>query len=209
MIVESQTLVLFAVAATLTILSPGPDTINVMRQGLSNGRRAGLIAVLGVQCGLLVHTVLAVFGISALIASSPIALKTVAIAGATYLAWIGFQGFRGTGVIRIETANTPNTAWRAFRDAALVNLLNPKVIVLFLALFPNFIDATRDNVGAQLTVLSAVLIAINAAWQGGLVLAVAAVRRWLGDQRIARAINWGTGAILICFAVLLILDHAL
>jgi len=209
MIIPAETLALFAVAATLTILSPGPDTINVMRQGLSNGRGAGLIAVLGVQCGLLVHTALAVFGISALIASSPAALQAVAIAGAAYLAWIGIQGFRGTGVIRIDTQGTSASSWRAFRDAALVNLLNPKVIVLFLALYPNFIDATRDDVSAQLMVLSAVMIVINGAWQSGLVLAVASVRKWLANARIARAINWGTGTVLIGFAVLLLLDHAL
>ncbi|MHC8508589.1 MAG: LysE family translocator [Rhodospirillales bacterium] len=205
-----ESLALFIATVTALIISPGPDTLNVLRHSLSGGRGLGLAAVTGVQFGLLGHTALAVLGISALIASVPAALKAVALIGAAYLAWLGIQGFRDSGVVRLKSTPAPAgkaDAARAFREACLVNLLNPKVIMLYLALYPNFIDTGRGDVGAQLIFLSAVMIAINTVWQSGLVFAVNPIRRLLADPRAGRAVNRGAGVLLLAFAALMIADH--
>jgi threonine/homoserine/homoserine lactone efflux protein len=206
---DPQTLVLFAVAALAATMSPGPDTLNVLKHALNGGRGDGFVAVGGVQLGLVGHTVLAAAGVSALIASSPQALGVVAVLGALYLAWLGVQSLRGPGTVRIDAAQRRLPPPAIVREAALVNILNPKVIVLFLALYPNFIQPERGGVAVQLAALSVILIAINTLWQGSLVLGVDAVRRRLADPRTARAVNAVTGLILLGFAVLLLRDHVL
>ena len=90
----------FIITASALVASPGPDTVLIIRYALSSGHRVGLAAVLGVQLGLLVHTALAVAGISVIIASSPVLFKGISLIGAGYLAWLGVQGFRGGGAIQ-------------------------------------------------------------------------------------------------------------
>lgn len=202
--VEPATLAAFAVAAVALVISPGPDTLLILRYGLSGGQRAGFAAVAGVQLGLLVHTALAVAGISVLIASSPVLFKGLALAGAGYLAWLGIQGLRSTRGIVVGDRPRPVGTAKACRDAVVTNVLNPKVILLFLALFPNFLVLGRSDVTAQLWTLSAVLILINVLWQLPLVWATKLVRRWLGDERVQRAISRISGAILLLFAGLML-----
>lgn len=197
----------FALAAGAVVVSPGPDTVLILRNTLTSGRDVGLATVVGVQLGLVGHTLLAVAGISVIIASSPILFRLVAIAGAGYLAWIGIQGFRDRGPLTLGTAGSAVDAARGLRDAILCNLLNPKVILLFLALFPNFVDTARGDTSAQLVTLAATLMTINVLWQAPLALAAQAVRRWLDRPGIQRAIARGTGAVLILLAGLMLYEN--
>ena len=206
---ESATLAAFALTAFALVVSPGPDTMLIVRYGLTSGPRAALAAVAGVQLGLLVHTLLAVAGISALIAASPTLFRTVAIAGAGYLGWLGIQGLRTTATFAIDATTPTVSAWKACRDAVLTNVLNPKVILLFVALYPNFITLGRGDVTRQLLALSAVLIGINIMWQAPLAWAAKSVRRWLGRPRIQRRVSQLTGTILLVFAVLILTQHVL
>lgn len=136
--IEPSTLLAFGLTAAVIVMSPGPDTVVIVRHALSAGRSEGLAAVLGVQLGLIIHTSLAALGISALIAASPALFRTLSLAGALYLAWLGVRLLTAQGPAWIRTT-PPTGAWRAGREALLTNLLNPKVLVLFLALYPNFI----------------------------------------------------------------------
>lgn len=202
----------FSLTALAIVVSPGPDTMLIVRYGLTSGPRAAFAAVAGVQLGLIVHTLLAVAGISALIAASPTLFRTLAIIGAAYLGWLGIEGMRGTAGFATASAigprKSPVPALKACRDAVLTNVLNPKVILLFVALYPNFVTLGRGDVTSQLLVLSAVLIVINVMWQAPLALAAEFVRRWLGNPRIARLISRLTGAILLAFALLILSQHA-
>ena len=139
------------IGATLAfVMSPGPDTVLVLRYTISSGRGVGSAAVAGVQLGLAGHTLLAVVGLSVVIASSPNLFALIAIAGAIYIAWLGIQGIR-MGIVRIEEVTGAGISHaKALRDAMLTNLLNPKVILLFLALVPNFVDVDRGHVTSQL-----------------------------------------------------------
>ena len=200
--VEPTTLAAFSLAVLAVVISPGPDTLLILRYALTSGQRAGFAAVVGVQIGLVVHTTLAITGLSVLIASSPTLFKGVAVIGAAYLAWLGIQGFRDSGAFGLGVGLA-----KACRDAVLTNVLNPKVILLFLALFPNFVVVGRGDVTAQLLMLSATLIVINVAWQAPLAWAAESVRRWLGKPSVGRAVSQGTGAILIGFALLMLYEH--
>ncbi len=206
--VEPTTLLAFVAAALAIVVSPGPDTLLILRYTMASGPRVGFATVTGVQLGLLVHTVLAAVGLSLVIASSEALFRTIAIVGAAYLAWLGIQGFRSalfnlsgdTGGVRIG-------AIKAGRDALLTNLFNPKVILLFLALMPNFVAVERGEVPLQLTVLGIALIAVNTVWQGIITLGAEQARRWLGRPAVQRAVSWGTGTVLLGFAAALLIEH--
>lgn len=197
----------FIVAAVAIIISPGPDTIVILRHALTGGRGTGLAAVSGVQLGLLVHTALAVAGISLLIASSPVLFKALTVIGAVYLAWLGIQSLRGVGGLKVETGAAPAGAARACREAALCNILNPKVILWYLALLPNFVNPEAGGVTAQLIVLSALMIVLNILWQAPMALAADGVRRWLGRPEAMRAVNRVSGVILLGMAALMLGQH--
>jgi homoserine/homoserine lactone efflux protein len=205
--VEMAVLGAFIVAVTALVMSPGPDTILILRYTLTSGPKVGLAAVAGVQVGLALHTLLAVLGVSLIIASSPVLFKTVAVAGAAYLGWLGVQGLRGGGALSLQNGGPVVGTGKACRDAIVCNILNPKVIILFLALFPNFVDTGRSDVSIQLITLAAVLIVINTVWQAPMVWAAEAVRRWLVAPAVTRAMARGTGIILLVFAVLMLYEH--
>ncbi len=205
--VDPSTLLAFATAVLAIVVSPGPDTVLILRYALTSGPRAGFAAVAGVQLGLMFHTLLAVLGISLIIASSPLLFTGVAIAGAAYLAWLGFQAFREGGLMTLDGPRRPVSAIKACRDAVLTNILNPKVIVLFLALLPNFVAVERGDVPAQLLTLSATLIFINVAWQAPMAWAANGIRRWLLRPRVQKTVSRVTGTILLMFASLLIYEH--
>ena len=204
--VDASTLVAFALVASAIVVSPGPDTFLILRSALV-APATGYAAVLGVQLGLLVHTAFAVFGLSFLIASSPVLFNAVAIVGAAYLAWLGIDGLRGSTRLMSDGQAVPTSPVRACRDALLTNLLNPKVLVLFLALYPNFVAAERGHVPAQLMTLSATLIAINVAWQAPLAWAAGLVRRWLVRPRIRATVTRLASVVLIVCAALLLYEH--
>jgi len=198
----------FLLTASAIVLTPGPDTLIILRNALSSGRNVGLATVLGVQFGLVGHTLLAIFGISLLVASTPWLFKTVALVGAAYIGWIGIQGFRKHGLLHVGASGKPPvSAHKGFRDAVLCNLLNPKVILLFLALFPNFIDRSRDDVTLQLVSLSLGLIVINTLWQAPMAFAAEAVRRWLKNEHIYKLITHTTGVLMITVAVLMVYEN--
>ena len=199
----------FIVAAVAIIVSPGPDTIVILRHALTGGRGTGLAAVSGVQLGLLVHTALAVAGISLLVASSPVLFRGLTVIGAVYLAWLGIQSLRGVSGLEVEIGAAPAGAARACREAALCNILNPKVILWFLALLPNFVNPEAGDVIAQLIALSALLIALNILWQAPMALAADGVRRWLGRPETMHAVNRVSGVILLGMAALMLGQHLL
>jgi len=205
--VEPAVLGVFAVAVLAVVMSPGPDTVLILRHTLASGQKAGLAAVAGVQIGLLGHTLLAVTGISLLVAASPSLFRGVALVGALYLGWLGFQALRGDGALNLATGARPATAAKALREAVLCNLLNPKVILLFLALFPNFIETGRDDVTQQLLALAATLIVVNTLWQMPLALAAGVIGRWLGRDQVRRGVSMLSGAIFLVFAIALVYEH--
>lgn len=208
--VDGAPLLAFVATAVFTVVSPGPDTLLILRITLSGGRPSGLAAVAGVQSGLCVHTFLAAVGLSLLIASSPVLFRGIGIAGALYIGWLGVSGFR-SGDLRVNTdANgipSGYAPFRAYRDAAIVNILNPKVIILYLALFPHFMDPAKGHIALQGVFLGAVLIVINTFWQVPLVYMAEAARRWLLTPAIARTVARGVGLVFIAIAAALLYEH--
>lgn len=146
-------LALFIGAALLLNLTPGPDMLFVAGSAAARGRRAGLLAALGVGAGCLFHTLLAAVGLSALLAASDLAFNAVKWAGAGYLVWTGAQMLlaprRDSPAAGSELPRSGHPFWQG----ALTNALNPKVALFFLAFLPQFIDAGAPGQALALLVL--------------------------------------------------------
>lgn len=205
--VDLTTLAGFIAASLAIVLSPGPDTLLILRYTLASGQRVGLATVAGVQLGLLGHTLLAALGVSLIIATSPLLFRSVAIAGALYLGWLGVQGIRPHGLMRLDRTRNTISARKACRDALFTNLLNPKVILLFLALLPNFVAPERGRVALQLITLGITLIVVNTLWQLPLAWGAERIRRWMSRPPVERTVSVATGVILLVIALLMLWEN--
>lgn len=152
MIPDPTTLLAFSVAGILLALTPGPDMLLFIGRTLSGGRRAGFAAMLGAATGLLVHTVLAAVGLSALLTASPDAYRALKIAGALYLLWLAVEAIRGDGVLAFS-AGPKQSLPRTYLRGLGINLLNPKIVAFFVTFLPQFVAAGDPAAGAQLLFL--------------------------------------------------------
>ena len=147
----------FLLAALAVTASPGPDNLMVLGVGISRGRRHGVAFGLGCALGCLSHTLLAVAGVSALIAASPGAFTALKLAGGLYLVWLGLQALRSRGGSRVgDAASTPATLTGLFLRGVLANAINPKVVLFFLSFLPQFVVASQGSVAGQMAALGLV-----------------------------------------------------
>jgi len=181
---SAPTLLAFAAAATALVLLPGPNLIYIVSRGIAQGRRAALASTLGVTTATAVFVVLTAFGLTALIASSTIAFSAVKYAGVAYLGYLAVREFRSEGRFRLE-APPPVTNGRAFVDAFLVGITNPKVALFFLAFFPQFVHADAGPVATQVLVLGAVFLAIGVTSDSAYALAAGSIGAWLARRPTA------------------------
>jgi threonine/homoserine/homoserine lactone efflux protein len=204
-----MTLAVLAAVGALALLTvlPGPDFAVVLRWAIFGGRRAGLLATFGVVTGLLVWGALAVAGLAALFAASPVAYTVVRVAGAGYLVWMAAR-LIGRSVRRDDLTLPPaavGSSLPAFRQGLLTNLLNPKIAAFYLGVLPALVP-----VGAPpaLTMAALVLchVILGIVWLGACTLAVASGRRALGRPAVRRWLDRVTGLVLLGFAARLALD---
>lgn len=141
----------FVMAAILLNLTPGTDSMYIITHSISQGSQAGFYSVLGITSGILVHTLLAAFGLSVLLASSPLAFTLVKYIGASYLCYLGFKmlTIKQTPLLASNlpdeeelTPARPLDRWQIYKQGVITNTFNPKVALFFLAFFPQFIDAS-------------------------------------------------------------------
>lgn len=154
---EPATLLVFAVAAIALIAVPGPNLLYIGARSMSEGRRAGLVSVLGVETGTLLHVAAAAVGLSALVASSAVAFAFVKYAGAAYLVFLGVRALLADDPPADAGPAPAVSLARAYRQGVLVQLLNPKVALFFLAFLPQFADPDRGSVATQILVLGSVV----------------------------------------------------
>lgn len=137
----------FLGASILLTIAPGPDNIYVLVQGITNGKKAGIILTCGLVSGILIHTSLVAFGVSVLIQNSPILFFVIQYLGAGYLLYLAYKVFKNNATISIGNNHPKHTSWQLFKRGFLMNVLNPKVSLFFLALLPGFIwDTAQHNV---------------------------------------------------------------
>ena len=183
-----QTTLSFLAVSLLLGITPGPDNIFVLLQSASHGRRAGMLVVLGLCGGLVVHTTAIALGLAAVFAASETAFVVLKFAGAAYLAYLAWQALRAPVA---QSADAPAPALRPlqlFGRGVAMNLSNPKVVFFFLAFLPQFVDATRGAVAWQLAQLGGLFIVATLLSFGAISYFAASVGARL--RRSVRAQRW-------------------
>ena len=184
------TLGAFALASLALILVPGPNLIYIVTRSLAQGTRAGMASAAGVETATLIYATATALGVSALIVRSDVAFAALRYAGAGYLVYLAVRTLRQPPTVEMDATAPARSLRRTFRDGAIVNLLNPKVALFFLAFLPQFVDtgASADPAGSQLLVLGAVFFVLALALDIGYALAGGAAGSWL--RRHGNHIGW-------------------
>ena len=195
---EWSSLGLFAVAALVLLLTPGPAVLYIVTRSIDQGWRAGLVSVLGVHVGTLAHIFAAAAGLSALLAASATAFGVVKYLGAVYLIYIGVRRLRDRESRMIREGGAPTRLRRAFVDGVVVNVLNPKTGLFFLAFLPQFVTEARGHVGEQIVALGVVFVLLGAVTDSLYALTAGSAARWLrGQPRFLAGARWVTGGLYI------------
>lgn len=196
---EPGTLLVFAFAAFALAAIPGPSTLYIATRSVADGPRAGMASALGVEAGTLVHAAAAAVGLSALVSSSATAFSLVKYAGAAYLIVLGLRALTGRRPDGSPEALPTVPLRRAFAQALVVQVLNPKVALFFLALLPQFVEPAAGAVASQVLVLGLVLGAVGFVTDSGWALGAALAGRRMGPRpgsgrRAAGVVYLGLGA---------------
>lgn len=209
-------LALFAPVAALMVILPGPDFALISRTALTEGRTRGQAAALGVACGILLHTGAAMIGLSAVIAGSPLLFGLLTYAGIGYLGWIGLasirQGLHTAGAVAAVDEHIPPPApvmthGRAFWQGFLTNVLNPKAVLSFLTLLPQFMTHTAP-LWPQFLALGSMLSLFCLIWYSTLSWLLARIRRIFSSPVFQRRLHLGAGCVFLLCAALLFCFHA-
>lgn len=171
-------------ATFVLAISPGPDNIFVLIQSLTNGRKFGLATVAGLMTGCLVHTTLLAFGVSALVKDNPYLFGLIKIFGACYLLFLAFGVYRSGDAISLKSEGESVKGLGAlFRQGFLMNVLNPKVTIFFLAFFPGFLFSDSLNTTIQFYVLGLLFIIVSSVVFGGIALLSGSIFNFLTENR--------------------------
>ncbi len=196
---SAETLLVFAAAALVMNLSPGPSNFYVLSRSLAQGAPAGLIAAGGLAAGSLGHVAAAALGLSAVFVYSPLAYTLLKLAGAGYLVYLGLSYFVSPpphpGAVAAAPPRPPRTI---FLESSLVELLNPKTALFFLAFLPQFADVAAGPLAPQLLVLGLIVTATALPCDAMVALLSARAARLLSASPVARRVQaWLAGSILI------------
>ena len=193
-----STLALFALAAWALLIVPGPAVLYIVARGIVQGRRSALVSALGIQVGGLCHVFAATLGVSAILVSSAAAFTVVKYAGAAYLVYLGLRTLLARQRPRQAVDAAPAPLRRVFVQGVVVNLLNPKTALFFFAFLPQFVDATRGSVGAQIVLLGSILVVLGTLSDLAYALAAGSVGGWLrANPKFLRAQRYLAGSVYL------------
>ena len=192
----------FISAAVLLTLMPGPDILFVITQGVTRGRKAAVVFAAGLCTGLLFHIAAVTLGVSALVAGSDIAFTVFKFAGAAYLIGLGVKALFNRNRVELRFTEEGKHTLQLYKRGILMNILNPKVILFFLAFFPQFIDIRQGDPIIQMLVLGGVFIV-----QALVVFSVVAVLAdrlsagFMKNPRVAYWMNWAEVVIYTAIGI--------
>lgn len=199
----------FLLTALVVVLAPGTGVIYTLALGLGQGRRAALWAALGCTFGIVPHLAAATLGLAAVLHTSALLFTVIKWAGVAYLLYLAWQTLREGGALRVSESRTSQNGWQIARRGALINILNPKLSIFFLALLPPFLSGNAATATIEMAVLGAVFMALTF---GVFVLygifAAAARTRLLGSARVMAWLSRSFAAIFAALAGRLALERA-
>lgn len=201
--VPMNDLLLFAGAALLMVLTPGPNMIYLISRSICQGRKAGMISLLGVVAGFLVHMFAAAIGITALFLAIPMAYEALKWLGAAYLLYLAWQAVKPGARSPFEARQLPeDPPSRLFLMGFLTNTLNPKIAVFYLSIFPQFVSPDHGSVFAQSVVLGLIQIVVSFTVNTAIALSAGALAGWfVRNPRWLSAQRYFMGSVLAGLAV--------
>jgi threonine/homoserine/homoserine lactone efflux protein len=189
---------LFVVASAVLLLTPGPAVLYIVARSVEQGRVAGLVSVLGIHLGTIVHITAAAAGLSALVVSSALAFAIVKYLGAAYLIWTGIRTLMAKDADPDQLEVPAEPLGRVFRDGFVVNLFNPKTAIFFLAFLPQFVDPARGAIHWQIFILGLTFMGLGILSDGMFALVAGTAGEFLRrNQRFLRARRWFAGTSFI------------
>ncbi|PST83412.1 lysine transporter LysE [Pedobacter yulinensis] len=177
-------ILVFAFAAFILVISPGPNMIYLISRSITQGKKAGLISLLGVACGFLFHILMVAYGLTALLFAVPLAYTALKVCGVGYLLYLAFQAVRpnGTNVFAATRDLPADKPGKLFRIGLFTNVLNPKTAVFYMSLFPQFIHPEHGSVAAQCLQLGFVQIAVSFSINFLIIMSAARAARFFARQ---------------------------
>jgi threonine/homoserine/homoserine lactone efflux protein len=209
-VIPAADLLLFALAALVMVLTPGPNMVYLVSRSLCQGHKAGVISLLGVAAGFLVHMFIAAAGITAIFMAIPLAYETLRWLGAAYLLWLAWQALRpGSGGSPFEPRTlAADSPLKLFAMGFLTNALNPKIAVFYLSVFPQFLHPEHGSMLAQSIELGLVQVAISFGVNLVLILTAARLAAWFAKNPLwLVAQRWVMGSVLAGLAARLALEE--
>ena len=201
-------LIAFSLGCVVLALTPGPDMALFLSRTLSGGRRLGFAAMLGAAAGMLVHALLAGFGLSALLAASSAAFTALKFTGAAYLLWLAWGALRHGSALSVGAGAPPQSWLTTFATGVGINLTNPKVVLFYLTFLPQFVEAGDPYAGGKLLFLGLYILVIGVPVCSGLILVAS---RYVGTLRanpkVMRLFDYGFAALMGAFAAKLLLTQ--
>jgi RhtB (resistance to homoserine/threonine) family protein len=197
----------YLIAISLLTITPGVDTVLIIRNTTRGGWRDGALSSLGICLGLFVHALVSAVGISVILLQSAWAFQVLRLAGAAYLVWLGIASLRNAtrrNAFEDLAGHRPTFVAfkprRSLREGLLSNVLNPKAIVFYMAFLPQFIDPAGSAVSQSLF-LAGLHFLIAMVWQCLLASVVDQARRWIQNSRVRRTLDGITGTIMVFFGI--------
>lgn len=205
----------FLVAITLLTMSPGVDTLVVIRNTLRGGFKDGAITSFAICLGLFVHAVISAGGISLILLQSAVLFAVLKVVGALYLIWLGYKNLKSAfrsrrgvgagGALALSTATAQVSVWKSFREGFLSNVLNPKTIVFYMAFLPQFIQP-EEPVMLKSLLLAGIHFVIANLWQLAVILMVAKAAALLSLPRVRAGVDATVGGFLAMMGVHLLMS---
>ena len=207
--IETSQLLLFIMASFLLCLAPGPDNIYVLTQGMTKSKKAAIITTFGLCSGLIIHTSAAAFGISVIFQTSEFAFNIVKFAGVIYLLYIAIQAFKYRNEpLDLSVQNSNIELKKLFIKGFIMNILNPKVSIFFLAFLPQFVNTTNGNIPLQMVILGIIFMIMTV-----LVFSVIGISgnilssKLLEKPNIVKYMNITTSFVLVSLSIKLALSQ--
>jgi threonine/homoserine/homoserine lactone efflux protein len=203
----TEILLSFVFATSILAISPGPDNIFVLTQSIVNGRKFGLATVFGLMTGCLIHTTLVAFGVSAIIKENENIFFSIKLLGASYLLYLAFKVYRSDAEITLSTENVQKkTRLELFKKGFLMNVLNPKVTIFFLAFFPQFLFSKSLSTVIQFYILGLLFILVSFIAFGSFAILGGKIADFLSQhKKTGFYLKWAQIIVFVAIAVLILL----
>ncbi|MCC7358930.1 MAG: LysE family translocator [Anaerolineales bacterium] len=200
---STTTIGLFTIAALVLLLTPGPAVLYVLARSINQGRRAGLVSVTGLAAGTLIQVLAAALGLSALVLSSALAFHALQYLGAAYLIYLGLRKLLSQPASAETVTIAPRRLSQVFAQGIVVNVLNPKLSLFFLAFLPQFVDLRRGSAPGQMLILGLLFVALALCTDGAYALLAGTLGGWLKrSARFLKAQHYVTGGVYVGLGVL-------